>query len=125
MNKNQRAIFSVAIAVVLLLNTAQTLGKESSPSPSAAYGEATTSCASFVESKQNETQRYIHLAWLNGYLTAVNRYQNGVKNHNGLRDIKAGRDTQALMFWLDKYCNENPLDTFARAVFMLQNELQK
>jgi hypothetical protein len=110
---------------MLLFNTSKSLGKEPSSSPIAAYGEATASCGSFVESKQNENQRYIYLAWLNGYLTAVNKYHGDVKSYNGLRDIKAGRDRQALLLWLENYCRENPLDNFARAVFMLQHELQK
>lgn len=125
MNTNKKAQLSIVFTATLLLNATQSFGKEASGSPIAAYGEATTSCGSFVESKQNETQRYIYLAWLNGYLTGVNKYQSGLKTYNGLHDIKAGRDPQALMLWLENYCRENPLDNFARAVFMLQNELQK
>lgn len=125
MNKNKKTLFSIAFTATVSLNATPSFGKEASGSPIAAYGEATASCGSFVESKQNETQRYIYLAWLNGYLTGANKYQSGVKTYDGLRDIKAGRDPQALMLWLDNYCRENPLDNFARAVFMLQNELQK
>ena len=125
MNTNKKILVSTAVTVILLFNTSQAIGKESSAGPIGAYGEATASCGSFVESKQNETQRYIYLAWVNGYLTAVNKYQSGIKNYNGLRDIKAGRDSQALMLWLDNYCRENPLDNFFRAVLMLQHDLQK
>lgn len=125
MNTNQRILVSAAVTVIFLFSTSRANGKESSASPIAIYGEATVSCGSFVESKQDETQRYIYLAWLNGYLTAVNKYQSAVNNYNGFRDIKTGRDSQALMLWLDNYCRENPLDNFFKAVLMLQHDLQK
>lgn len=109
----------------MLLHFSPVYGKGVEPLPIAAYGEAIASCGSFIESKENETQRYVYLVWLNGYLTAVNKYQNGVKVFNGLRDIKSGRDTQALMLWLENYCKQNPLDSYFRAVVLLQQELQK
>ncbi len=110
---------------MFLLNTPEAISKDSSATPIAGYGEASVSCGSFVESKHNETQRYIYLTWINGYLTAVNKYQNDVKIYNENRDIKAGRDPQALMLWLDNYCQENPLDNFYQAVLKLQHVLQK
>lgn len=92
----------------------------------AVYGEGITSCGSYVESKNNETQRYIYLAWLNGYLSAYNQYQSSkLKKFNGSHDVKRGLDPQALMLWLENYCRENPLDTFIRAVIMLRDELLK
>ena len=125
MKTKPNGLLLAAVTAMLLLTSSQTLAGEPSASPIAAYGEATSSCGSFVESRQNETQRYIYLAWLNGYLTAVNKYQSGIRYYDALGDIKAGRDSQALMLWLENYCRENPLDSFFRAVLMLQNELQR
>lgn len=121
----KKTLFSIAVTATLFFDASQALGKETSAGPITVYGEATASCGSFVESKQNETQRYVYLAWLNGYLTGVNKYDSGVKAYNGSRDVKMGRDPQALMLWLENHCRNNPLDTFMQAVLLLQNELQK
>ena len=120
----QKNLLLVTITTVFTFASYQIHAKELSTTPIMAYGEATSSCGSFVESKQNDSQRYIYLAWLNGYLTAINMH-DGSRLYNGSRDIKAGRDPQALMLWLENYCHANPLDSFFQAVTKLQQELQK
>lgn len=126
MNTRIKAICSIALAGALLFTTSTVVAKEKQVFPLAAYGEGGASCGSYVESKQDQTERYFYFAWVNGFLTGVNRYQKSeVKIFNGLYDVKRGRDDEALMLWLDNYCNKNPLDSFFRAVIMLKDELQK
>lgn len=92
----------------------------------ATYGEGNASCGKYVESKNDEIQRYIYLVWLNGYLTAFNQYQsNKLKIFNGSHDVKRGLDLEALMLWLENYCRENPLDPYLKAIMMLRDELLK
>lgn len=126
MDTRIKDICSIALAGALLFNISFAVGKEKPFTPMAVYGEGTASCGSYVESKNDEIQRYIYLVWLNGYLTAFNQYQSSkLKIFNGSHDIKKGLDSPALMLWLENYCRENPLDTFVRAVMMLRNELKK
>lgn len=89
------------------------------------YGEAASSCETFVEARRDEMQQYHYLAWLNGYLSAVNKYETRVPIYKGAFDIKAGQDPEGLMLWLENYCRAYPLDNFFQAVLKLQLELQK
>ena len=80
-------------------------------------GSGTTSCGKFVEI----FQRGDHLqdsSWLNGYLTAINRYID-----TGVRDIAGDADRAALMLWIYNYCNNNPLDAVSDAAHQLFRHL--
>ena len=55
------------------------------------------------------------VGWLAGYLTAVNTYMPGGKNH-------VNTDLESAMLFVEKYCRENPLSDFATAAAKLVNQ---
>ena len=58
-----------------------------------------------------------HSAWLMGYLTGYNARTSDTY------DIMGNKDLQSLLLWLENYCKQHPLDSFAVAVNFLIIEL--
>ena len=52
-----------------------------------------------------------------GYMTGINRLASGTY------DIAGKKNTKTLMVWLEKYCRENPDDSFDQALYRLTLEL--
>ena len=60
------------------------------------------------------------MSWLGGFLSGVNVGHDGLLN-DALKDL----DLQAHLAWIEKYCRENPLDSFSRASTRLLLEIMK
>jgi hypothetical protein len=85
------------------------------------YGAGNLSCGKYLEARQSNNSEIIHQfqAWLDGYLTAFTMF-----NPNADSDyINAKKNDVAILFWLDNYCKENPLNDFHLAVQSLVKEL--
>jgi hypothetical protein len=75
------------------------------------YGTGSQSCGSFARERKKEAYaRYA--AWMAGYLTAVDA-------RTPTASILGTTDLQGAMLWLENYCNKNPLEPFANAVYAL------
>jgi len=58
-------------------------------------------------------------AWLTGYITAYSLLTDGVS------DYANGADYEGMLSWIDKYCLENPLESFGRASLNLMNKFDE
>ena len=84
----------------------------------AIYGAAT--CAEFLRgvSSPNSSRAVSNLAWMGGYVTAYNlRMRNTY-------DMLGSTDLEGAELWMNKYCNEHPLDNMAVGMQHLMIELQ-
>ena len=86
------------------------------------------SCGRYLEARRDRdktadasNRTLAFTQWLAGFLTVVNLETT---KKNGI-DIIEGTDLDGVMGWLDKYCRENPLDSFDRASWNLAAELRK
>lgn len=70
------------------------------------------SCGSWLQ-KRKKDDFYEMGYWLNGYVTAAGRFIN----------LKV-TDAYAKAFWLDDYCQKNPLVSFVTAVHDLVTSLE-
>jgi hypothetical protein len=93
-----------------------------SPAAFHVFGAGVDSCGSYLNYRQipdAEPMATSTLAWLEGYLTAYNRYvaKSG--------DVLAGKfDASSLQDWLDEYCKANPSDDIVTATKHLLDELK-
>ena len=79
-------------------------------------GFGSESCGTYVaERKLGKDNPY--RGWLTGYLSA---YNESLKN---TYNVLGNTDVEAALLWIDKYCNEHPLDSFADANKALLTEL--
>ena len=104
----QKNLFLVTITTVFTFASYQIHAKELSTTPSMAYGEATSSCGSFVESKQNDSQRYVYLAWLNEYLTAINMH-DGSRLYNGVARYQSRARPSSINALVRKLLSRKPI----------------
>jgi hypothetical protein len=85
-------------------------------------GAGVDSCGSYLNYRQipdAEAVTMNTLAWLEGYLTAYNKYvaKGG--------DVLAGKfDVNSIQDWLDNYCKANPSDDINTATKNLVDELR-
>ncbi len=80
------------------------------------YGFGAESCGTFVEARRNRKNAF-YLAWVTGYITAVNKVSPTTY------DMLGNTDFEGAMLWIENYCNTHPLKTFAYAVNSLVDEL--
>src|SRR6266404_2495284 len=73
------------------------------------YGFGAESCGTFVEARRNRKNAF-YLAWVTGYITAVNKVSPTTY------DMLGNTDFEGAMLWIENYCNTHPLKTFAYAV---------
>ena len=96
------------------------------------YGDGRQSCASWTQAqvhrpkveadgtfqvKLSDWQLMTETAWVDGFISAFNYYQQG--------DIAKGIDTNAIFARIDTYCASHPSDSVAVATFSLINELSQ
>lgn len=81
-------------------------------------GIGLASCEIFLEARQASTPQYHQLGgWLNGYLTATNRYEANTY------DLASWQSTAVLTSWLASFCERYPDAQFIQAVTSLVNVL--
>lgn len=83
-------------------------------------GIGLSSCENFVEARKTQSPQYFQFGgWMNGYLSAVNRYEQNTF------DVVSWQSTGLLAGWLAAFCQSNPDVPFVRAVAMMVNTLGK
>ena len=94
------------LCVISLTLTAHNLLAASEPESRATvvYGEGALSCTDYLDARQDEELAYAHLAWLNGFLSAYDRFEAAELAKK--RDIRT-REPEWMMFWLAHYCPAN------------------
>jgi len=86
------------------------------------FGAGVDSCGSYLNYRQipdEEAVTMTTLAWMEGYLTAYNKYvaKGG--------DVLAGKfDLGSLQDWLDNYCKAHPSDDIVTATKSFVDELK-
>ena len=79
-----------------------------------------TSCGKFIaETKGDKSFRIAYYYWARGFLSGLN-YEYSL-SWESATDLS---DHSALRFWIRKYCDENPLDTYGLATSKLWHELR-
>jgi len=82
-----------------------------------AVGNAT--CAKFIEwRKENSSQRVQMVAWMAGYITSYNRWNDDTYQ------ILGSGDLESVELWMVKYCNDNPMSSTAHGIESLMLELR-
>lgn len=76
-----------------------------------------SSCGAYTRAPAAE--RSWAQAWLWGFVSGVNQ----ARSERGPR--LADTDTDGIVSWVDKFCAENPLNTFTNAAITLVTELEK
>ena len=80
------------------------------------YGRMT--CATFIEERTAKTPDYLRFGgWLNGYLTASNRYEPNTF------DLASWQGSAIMTAWLASWCQARPGEPFVTAVARLVNRL--
>lgn len=80
------------------------------------YGLRT--CSEFLQARQAQSPEYLRFGgWLNGYLTASNRYEPRTF------DLASWQDTPIMASWLAEYCDGHGQLPFMEAVGALVNRL--
>ena len=74
-------------------------------------GFGNSSCGTWAADKNNKVLRAADITWLQGYLTAFNRFGPEAPIGN----ITRGIDSEGLAGWIDNYCSVNPTDTINKA----------
>jgi hypothetical protein len=81
-------------------------------------GIGLSTCASFVEARKAQSHQYFQFGgWMNGYLSATNRYEKNTF------DVVSWQSTGVLAASLAGFCERNPEVQFVRAVVFLINTL--
>ena len=71
-------------------------------------GVGTDLCGKYLS--QADSTNVIYVAWLTGFLTAID------VTTPSLRNILSGTDIDGAMSWIKDYCQQNPTATFSQAV---------
>lgn len=81
------------------------------------YGEGVMSCGQWLDfRKEDGRQSGYAQAWVLGFVSGY-----GYTSANTLK----ATDNSAMNHWIDGYCEENPLDTLAKAVAQLTSALKE
>ena len=81
-------------------------------------GIGLSNCESFVEARKTQSPQYFQFGgWMNGYLSATNRYEKNTF------DLVSWQSTGMLATSLATFCERNPEVQFVRAVALLVNTL--
>ena len=82
-------------------------------------GMGKNSCREWTKGRFNRDEtESIDIAWVGGFVTAVNRFGYGSS------DISKGTDADGIVSWIDNYCAQHPRDALADAASALTIELQ-
>jgi hypothetical protein len=119
MKSNHTLFVGCAFALAALLMAPEPAAADTA----AILGTGNRSCPAWLQdSAANSWGALIDHAWVQGYITAFNKYTDNADSQNG--DISAGIDVAGLFAWIDRYCQAHPLDNLARASGALIRELQ-
>jgi hypothetical protein len=107
---------------VLLLLLESSAMAENAKGKYIAIGFGSTSCDKYIEARTSTTgvdysKHLGYVAWVAGYITAVNRRTPDVY------DVLEKTDMDGALLWIENWCRTNPLELFATAVGTLTNEL--
>lgn len=78
----------------------------------------TPSCATWTSLRRTGRGQELTY-WVLGFVSGYNRW---APNSGG--NIGGSADAEALLAWVDRYCESNPLDTYVQAAFRLIEELE-
>ena len=107
------AIFGLVVAIALLTPADPTLAEQR-----AQFGEGTKSCGQWTQARQIADENIVLMAqWIAGFLSGLNAESTGT-------DFLKDTDFDDMVAWVDKHCQERPLDILATAALKLRNELQ-
>ena len=82
------------------------------------WGAGRASCNTYLHQREDEVAMGKFKGFLMGYLTAYNAFTPDTFRISGQRDL------DALLEWLDQYCDEHRVEGFERAVQQLINALE-
>ena len=88
--------------------------------PIAIFSYSDTSCGAWGKSATNKSLRAQYSSWFRGFVSGYNKGNPG--NQVQLESMLEG---EALFLYVDKYCEEKPLNPFVSAAFKLVEELRK
>ncbi|WP_313534429.1 hypothetical protein [Sphingomonas sp.] len=76
-------------------------------------------CGSWTVERQGGRRNQAMEGWVLGFVSGRNKYGGG--------DGRLGSDTNgySLLAWIDRYCDNNPLDTVTKAALELVKELER
>ena len=79
----------------------------------------TISCEVWTKNRADKSndRNFINVAWIQGYLTAVNVFGDGPSH------LAKGTDAEGIMTWIDNYCAQHPGHSQTVAPKALVNEL--
>jgi hypothetical protein len=113
-----KLIFSIVISLYSSLAIA-----DNSEGQYIVIGQGSVNRGKYIEAvnrsnfQQDSIERSYFEAFVQGYLTGVNRYLPDTT------DIKGNTDMDGIMAFVEKYCRENPLKLFINGVLEAQVEL--
>ena len=81
-------------------------------------GVGNHSCGEWTQGRRTATE-YVDMAWVQGFITAVNLAGPGSSN------ISKETDPDGILAWIDNYCAKDPLESLFSAVAELTAELLK
>lgn len=111
---------AITIALTPILASAPAVAKQNYH----ILGTGTISCGRWTEDRANDVLHASDVTWLQGYLTAFNRW--GPEQPVG--DITRGTDQAGMGAAMDNYCSLHPLETVndaASALILLLVEARK
>ena len=88
--------------------------------PIALFSYSDTSCGAWGASATNKPVRAQYSSWFRGFVSGYNKGNPG--NQVQLERMLEG---EALFLFVDKYCEDNPLNPFVSAAFKLVEELRE
>ncbi len=81
-------------------------------------GTGLKSCGAWVKNrKKDSSSSRVDTAWMNGFLSAYNRFVPGEK------DVARGVDMEGWLAWIDNYCHDHPLKNYFKAAMSLIKHL--
>jgi hypothetical protein len=106
---------------VAVLAAAMLVGTGVQSSSQMIFGEGTETCGTWIlerpPGRRPTRDGVAFLSWVLGYLSASN-----VSQSSGLDFLKQ-TNSAGILAWMDRYCQENPLDRIYLATQNLQQEL--
>ncbi len=110
---------ALALATVVALLWPGAAGAIDSSGKYRIYGSGKTACSQWLRSRKlKDSLNEADQQWVAGYVTSYNRWVL-----KGKRSISPEKDPAALFETVDRFCDQNPMETIAGAVESLMLEL--
>jgi len=104
--------------LVLVLSFAITTPVTAADKDGSYWQQGDISCGEWVKRRKKEDMAHLSLIfWIGGYITAHNSHKPDVYN------ILGSTDMESVLLWMDKYCQDNPLNGLAVGMDVLTEEL--